>query len=155
MDELEPKRLPIDVESEVGMTRRDLLRRSAIVGGALLWAAPTIQTVGMKAAAAYGPSPGTCSACYCYTVGGDGKVSADWGVVDTFLPGTGQVTADDCENWCKHQASYAGGGGAPGGPYQNHSYCSGTPTGPTDQCRVNTLVGQDPPSGGSPNPVCP
>lgn len=125
-DELQPQK-KIDVESEVGMSRRDLLRRSAVVGGALLWAAPAIQSVGMKAAAAYGPSPGSCSACYCYTIDGQtGLVAKDIGVVDDFIPGTGQFTADDCENWCKWISGYNSSNGAPGGPYANHSYCSGS-----------------------------
>ena len=62
------KKDPIDLETEVGISRRDMIRRGAIVGGALVWAVPAIQSVGMKAASAYGPSPGTCSACYCYTL---------------------------------------------------------------------------------------
>ncbi|MDX1621292.1 MAG: hypothetical protein R3320_09895 [Nitriliruptorales bacterium] len=35
---------------ERGISRRDVLRRGAIVGGALVWTAPTVQTLGMRAA---------------------------------------------------------------------------------------------------------
>ncbi len=138
-DELEPKKRSIDVESEIGMSRRDLLRRSAIVGGALLWAAPTIQTVGMKAAAAYGPSPGECSACYCYTPDGSGNIVKNYGQPDAFVD-PGQNTADDCENWCKWQSGYNSSNGAghnpalpayQRGPFTNFLYCSGT-----ENCQV-------------------
>ena len=57
-DELEPKKDPIDLKTEVGLSRREMLRRSAIVGGALVWSVPAIQSMGMKAAAAQaGPGP--------------------------------------------------------------------------------------------------
>ena len=46
MDEHEKR---VDLNSELGMSRRDLLRRGAIVGGTLLWVAPAIQSVGAKA----------------------------------------------------------------------------------------------------------
>lgn len=135
MDELEPKRHPIDMESEVGMSRRDLLRRSAVVGGALLWAAPAIQTVGMKAAAAYGPSPGLCAACYCYDLDQNGIVTANEGNFNGVVGN--RFTADDCENWCKWQAQFATNGAA-GGPYQKHYYCSGATQ---NGCRTTPSVG--------------
>lgn len=34
---------------ELGLTRRDLLRRGAVVGGTLLWVAPAIQSIAPKA----------------------------------------------------------------------------------------------------------
>jgi hypothetical protein len=147
-DELEPKKLPIDVESEVGMSRRDLLRRSAIVGGALLWAAPTIQTVGMKAAGAQvgGPSPGTCAACYCWSLNPTGRVNHEFGFNDgPNAPGLQSVA--DCDAFCMHTGAYSSGG-APNGPYQHSSWCSGT-----GNCVVTTgQLGHFPIS---PNPSCP
>ncbi len=35
--------------AELGLTRRDLLRRGAVVGGTLLWVAPAIQSIAPKA----------------------------------------------------------------------------------------------------------
>jgi hypothetical protein len=46
--------VPMD---ETGGSRRDFIKRSAIVGGALVWAAPAVQTIGMRAAAAQTISP--------------------------------------------------------------------------------------------------
>jgi hypothetical protein len=39
----------IDIGNEFGISRRDLLRRGAIVGGTLLWAAPTVQSIAKPA----------------------------------------------------------------------------------------------------------
>ena len=41
----------IDLNSELGLTRRDLLRRGAVVGGTLLWVAPAIQSLSPAARA--------------------------------------------------------------------------------------------------------
>lgn len=41
------------IGEEIGLTRRDLLRRGAVVGGTLLWVAPTIQTIAPRAYAAF------------------------------------------------------------------------------------------------------
>jgi hypothetical protein len=62
MDESEKR---IDLNSELGMSRRDLIRRGAIVGGTLLWVAPAIQSMAPKAfAQEAGPgSPRPCRAC--------------------------------------------------------------------------------------------
>jgi hypothetical protein len=49
--------------SELGMTRRDLLRRGAIVGGTLLWAAPIIQSIRTPAFAQ--TASATCFSCCC------------------------------------------------------------------------------------------
>jgi hypothetical protein len=35
----------LDLQADLGMSRRDLLRRGAVVGGALLWVAPAIQSL--------------------------------------------------------------------------------------------------------------
>ena len=56
-----------DLRRETGLSRRDLLRRGAIVGGTLVWVAPAIQTFG--ATAAYAASP-LCTACIAVTTGG-------------------------------------------------------------------------------------
>jgi hypothetical protein len=40
-----------------GITRRDLLKRGAALGGAVVWATPVVQTLGMGRAFAQVPSP--------------------------------------------------------------------------------------------------
>ncbi len=149
-DDLESKKDPIDMETEVGLSRREMLRRSAIVGGALVWSVPAIQSIGMKAAAAQVavPSPGACASCYCFSLRHNGRVRKEFGFTDG-MHAAGLMNANDCEDYCKHQGAYVGsnGGGAPNGPYQHGSYCSGT-----GKCTVTTgQVGSIPVS---PNPVC-
>jgi hypothetical protein len=53
----------IDLNSELGMTRRDLIRRGAIVGGTLLWVAPAIQSMAPKAFAQETNGSVLCTAC--------------------------------------------------------------------------------------------
>ena len=48
---------PLD-EQAGGITRRQALKRGAILGGALAWATPVVQVVGMRPAFAQTVSPG-------------------------------------------------------------------------------------------------
>lgn len=94
MDEHEKR---VDLNSELGMSRRDLLRRGAIVGGTLLWVAPAIQSVGAKAAWARGTS-GQCGTCYCsWSRNGNFVLDA------CFNDGITGITAsaESCENFCR------------------------------------------------------
>ena len=148
-DELEPKKDPIDLKTEVGLSRREMLRRSAIVGGALVWSVPAIQSMGMKAAAAQagpGPSPGQCGACYCFTLKNNGKVRKEFGFNGP-LNTPGLADQSDCTAFCAHTGAYLTSGGAPGGPFAHGDYCSGTGT-----CTV--VTGQKNKFPVSPNPVC-
>lgn len=43
--------------NQEGITRRDLLRRGAILGGAVVWTTPVVQTLGMGRAFAQSTSP--------------------------------------------------------------------------------------------------
>jgi hypothetical protein len=52
----------LNLHDESGMTRRDLMKRGAVVGGTLLWVAPAIQSFGSKAYAQEQGSP-LCDAC--------------------------------------------------------------------------------------------
>src|SRR3954463_9858522 len=54
----------------VGISRRDALRRVAVVGGTLAWSAPLLQTVSLSADATVKPSPKPTAtpACDYYTV---------------------------------------------------------------------------------------
>lgn len=46
-----------DPRSPGSYTRREAIRRAALLGGTMVWAAPTLQQVGMRAAAAVSPPP--------------------------------------------------------------------------------------------------
>lgn len=59
----------LNLHDESGMTRRDLMKRGAVVGGTLLWVAPAIQSFGSKAFAQENGSP-FCDACVAVTGGG-------------------------------------------------------------------------------------
>lgn len=125
----------IDLNSELGMSRRDLIRRGAIVGGTLLWVAPAIQSMAPKAFAADGSENGSlrCAVCYCWT-GAMQSPSRDRGF-DGTLGEDGLKSASDCHDFCFHQGVYAGGGGAPGAAYTGGSaFCSGT------TCDSNTRI---------------
>ena len=126
----------IDLNSELGVTRRDLIRRGAIVGGTLLWVAPAIQSMAPKAfAQTDGEAPGSprCAACYCWSGpkpnptknrGFDGDLGSSGGLNDQ----------PDCVAFCRHMGAYSGGGGATGGPYTTGQFCSGT------NCETNTQI---------------
>lgn len=60
-----------DQQSTPGLDRRDLIKRGAVVGGALVWSAPLVQTVASPALAATSPGPGPCpGARFAKTEGG-------------------------------------------------------------------------------------
>lgn len=92
-----------------GFNRRALLQRTAIVGGAMVWTLPIVQSVGSKAFAAAGsrcigyltvnPAPGICfriaklaypeGCCDCATGGGNGCSSScilNADVIETYNP---------------------------------------------------------------------
>lgn len=56
----------VDQPIESGLTRRDLLKRGALLGGALAWGAPVVQIIGMRPAMAQEPSP-SCPNLFCLT----------------------------------------------------------------------------------------
>lgn len=58
-----------DVSRGVGIHRRDLIRRGAIVGGTLLWATPVIQSFA-RPALAHAVSPASHYCCHCYNSDG-------------------------------------------------------------------------------------
>jgi hypothetical protein len=47
-------------EMKQGLTRREVLKKGAMLGGTLLWVAPVVQAVGMSPAAAQVPSETSC-----------------------------------------------------------------------------------------------
>ncbi len=61
-----------------GLSRREVLRRAAVVGGNLLWIAPAIQTLAPRAYAHNVGSPINCC-CDCVTGGGSGHACTTTG----------------------------------------------------------------------------
>ena len=134
MDENEKR---LDLNDESGMTRRDMLRRGAIVGGTLLWVAPAIQSMAPKAfAQTDGAAPGSvpqCAACYCWN-GPKQTATGNRGFDGDLGSGSGLDGISDCHDFCAHTGIYSGGGGAPDGPYRGSEFCSGS------ICDTNTQV---------------
>src|SRR5918999_1024007 len=96
-----------------GISRREFLRRGAIVGGTLIWAAPAVQTL---APAAYAQvTPGPCGCCYCW----NGEKQN---------PSSDLVTDDGCTGFLSNPqaCSQFCAQGAPGGPFTNSEQCCGT-----------------------------
>lgn len=115
MDEREKR---IDLNSELGMSRRDLLRRGAIVGGTLLWVAPAIQTMAPKAFA-QAVSGTACAACYCWNTRQSGALRSDSALHGGVHAG-GLLNAQDCATFC------LGSSDDRGRPFTGSVYCSGT-----------------------------
>src|SRR3990172_12755469 len=119
MEEHESHEKRLNLNSELGMTRRDLLRRGAVVGGTLLWVAPAIQTMAPKAMArVQGPSPGTCTSCFCWNTQNANLTFAAPTVyvtdsqpnIGTFAgPNSPLFSSDNCENYCHRSGLWAGG----------------------------------------------
>lgn len=68
-----------------GITRREALKRGAILGGALVWATPVVQTIGMRPAFAEHDSPLCCTSVRLFdvgfttiVVGGEEKDAIEW-----------------------------------------------------------------------------
>ena len=116
----------IDFQSELGMSRRDLLRRSAIVGGTVLWVAPVMQSITQRAYAQEATvSGGQCASCYCYTFSPSPAgihVDDDTGLVDDKTTLTAEACAELCAN------------------FEHSSYCTGNAV---SGCRVTLQEGED------------
>jgi hypothetical protein len=124
----------IDLNSELGMSRRDLIRRGAIVGGTLLWVAPAIQSMAPKAFAQEpGPGSALCAACYCWS-GAKQAPAKNRGTEGTLGEGGGLDSPSDCQAFCAHTGIYSGSNGAVNGPYTSSQFCSGV------NCEANTQV---------------
>lgn len=77
------------LQRELGISRRDLLRRGAVVGGTLLWATPVIQSVGSRALADHNPYD---SCCECFFESTNRQSCL-----------TDHNTREECEAACKAQ----------------------------------------------------
>jgi hypothetical protein len=76
-----------------GFTRRDLIRKGAIVGGTLLWVAPAVQTL-TPPAYAHVVSPAVHTCCQCNRTNGNMRCFADDPTADT---------AAECQSKCSSQ----------------------------------------------------
>jgi hypothetical protein len=126
------------LEARAGFSRRELLRRSAIVGGTLVWATPVIQSLAPAAYAQMGQSPGICAACYCWSGTADKSTITKDFCTDDGNVGF-QMNRSTCRDWCQHNPFPGGINKAPGGPYQHSEYCSGSTS-----CRCSTKNDFDP-----------
>jgi hypothetical protein len=81
-----PEREDGEVGRSLGVTRRDLLRKGAIVGGGLLWATPIIQSIPKPA---FAQTPRCRACCRCAEPNEFGQTCG----LDSF-------TAEQCEAFC-------------------------------------------------------
>lgn len=95
------------MQRELGITRRDLMRRGAIVGGTLLWVTPVVQSLG-PAAFAHQVSPANHFCCFCSDPTGGGSRStvtntqayciSDGGVFPDGHPASAQECGTHCSD---------------------------------------------------------
>jgi hypothetical protein len=82
-----------NLKRELGVSRRELMRRGAVVGGTLLWTAPVVQSLSPKAFAAQSPAVSVC--CFCTNTARSKCRCFNGGS----LPGH-KSTADGCKKYC-------------------------------------------------------
>ena len=90
-----------DTLNESGLTRREILKRGAVLGGALVWGTPVVQVIGMRPAMAQSTSP-DCPNLYCLKAEVSGGSLGSFGPLGGGQGGQGQgqgncITEDeDC-----------------------------------------------------------
>jgi hypothetical protein len=94
------------VRRELGISRRELLRKGAIVGGSLLWVTPVVQSLTPPAYA--GQTPRLCSCCCC-----NNPIPVPGGEIQCTTDGFNSAF---CDAFC-----LAGGGPKPG----SGGFCQG------------------------------
>ncbi len=95
-----------------GISRREMIRRGAVVGGTLVWAAPVIQSLTTPAYAQATPRP--CGCCYCWS--GEKQAPSKDLCLDNSSSGF-LADAESCRQWCTQVG--------PGAPYENSEFCRG------------------------------
>ncbi|HEX9890461.1 MAG TPA: hypothetical protein VGB28_00165 [Actinomycetota bacterium] len=104
-------------KSELGISRRDLLRRGAIAGGTLLWAAPVIQSLRTPAFAQTVPA---CGCCCCVEEGAFGGQVGRCRL-------NGALTESECREACTDfggMADHCTNAGGTGNCFSNGTNCS-------------------------------
>ena len=121
------------VRDGLGVTRRDMLRRGAVVAGTLLWAVPAIESIAPSARAS--TESGRCASCYCWhrTNAGTGTLDRDLCITDGVFPGIPTASAEDCATFCASFRTPSGGR-----LYNGSDYCQGT------SCRCSSLTANNP-----------
>jgi hypothetical protein len=112
-----------NLRRKLGMSRRDLLRRGAIVGGTLLWTVPVIESLSHNSFAA-----GTFSTC-CSCAGNRCSQANK----KCFQGGTDKDTKKECSDFCKSKgcSKFVFQVGAPGTVCCQNNVCrKGTPKHP-------------------------
>lgn len=109
---------------EHGVTRRDAIRRGAIVGGTVLWATPIVQSL---TPAAHAQAATRCGCCYCWD--GDRNDPTDDLCNDNGQSGS-RADATACATFCSNEG------------FANSEWCSEFAGGCT--CRQNTDPGVGP-----------
>lgn len=116
-----------------GISRRDLVRRGAVVGGTLLWAAPVIQSLA-PAAHAHQLSPGTHGCCEC-TGCPSGTLARDRCTAD------GRRAATVNERACAQFCSDAGCTGSSLHTSPTQTFCSSGANPPAGRCVTGSPEG--------------
>lgn len=96
---------------EHGVTRRDAIRRGAIVGGTVLWATPIVQSL---TPAAHAQAQTRCGCCYCWD--GDKSNPTRDTCNDNGQTGT-RSTAERCAAFCADAGEH-------GTAFQNSEWCA-------------------------------
>src|SRR5437867_11617492 len=97
-----------ELRRRLGISRRDLLRRGAVVGGTLVWTVPVIESISRNALAAKGSPASVCCAC-------KPKGSKTW----VCVTGSALASADtdkQCKAYCKQHFGSS-----------KHTYLTGPP----------------------------
>ncbi len=94
-----------------GISRREVIRRGAVVGGTLVWAAPLLQSLTPPAYAQYAQ----CGCCYCWE--GDMQAPTKDLCLDNSSSGF-LASAEECRRWCTDVG--------PNAPYENSQWCRGS-----------------------------
>jgi hypothetical protein len=89
------------LERELGISRRDLLKRGAVVGGTLVWAAPVIQSLAPSALAGERNGTPLFACCFCYDGASPSDIdqaecSSDHNVFE-------RASAEDCRKYCSER----------------------------------------------------
>src|SRR5687768_14330135 len=106
---------------EHGISRRELLKRGAVVGGTLVWAVPVLQSLAPPAYAQYA----TCGCCYCWS--GSDKQNPDKDTVAQNGCLSFHANPTACADFCNSTF-------APGGPFDFSEQCCST----NNLCNGNT-----------------
>jgi hypothetical protein len=80
------------------LTRRDVIRRGAVIGGTLLWAAPAVQTLAPKALA---HTVGSAVHCCCQCMKDNKSKGCTGNVAPSYANCRSQTNKDDKDAFCK------------------------------------------------------